>query len=333
LTFELRISIIISMNTKEIIRDAWQLTQTNKGLMWTYAFIPELISLLVGILYLAYQFLSFWKSSLFRDYAGDSFFHEVINFSGNFISNNTSLAIVGIFIAAFIGLLYFTLPVFSKAALAQLIARKRNGQDIKIMDGVSYGFLHFLQLFEYRLLIRTFSVFGVFTELSFVVRNLGTGAFEVLLFPFILIFVVGLSLLLLFTYSEYFIIIDDKNMIQAMAASARLVIVHWQQTFLMILLMVLITLRILLNIILVLLIPSIIIISTGILATFALAKVGLVIGLLIAGVGMYFSAYLGGILEVFSTAVWVSTFLELTNEHEKTAREAGPRDVTEPLDD
>lgn len=308
------------MDYKQVIREAWQLAQTHKSFMWCYAFFPELLALLVGIFSFVYQIAAFWKSPIFRNYQGDSFFHDVFSYIVSFFSQQTSLAIVAIVIAAILILLYFTLPVFSKAALVQLIARKRNGQAVKAIDGVSYGFLHFLPLFEYRLLIRTFSFFGLVTELSFVVRNLGTGAFELLIIPFILIFVVAFVLLLLFTYSEYFIIIDNQNMIQSISSSVRLVVRHWQHTFLMLILMGLITIRIFLNILLVLLIPSVIIISTAVLATFALAKVGLVIGCVIALVGLYFSAYLGGILEVFSTAVWVFTFLELTTKEEVDAR-------------
>lgn len=291
--------------------------------MWAYAFTPEFIGLLVGIAYLVYQTMSFWTSPVFRDYQGDSFLHEVINVLSAFLAERTSLGILLIVLTAIIVLLYFTLPIFCKASLTQLIARKRNGQDVKTIDGVSYGFLHFLPLFEYRLLIRTFSFFGLIGEASFIARNLGTGALEILLIPFALVFVVGLILLLLFTYSEYFIIIDGTGMMAAMSSSMRLVVRHWQHTFLMLILMVLITLRIFLNIILVLLIPAAIIVSTGVLASFALAKIGVVVGVIIGLVGLYFAAYLGSVLEVFSTSVWVFTFLELTSKAETSAREVG----------
>jgi hypothetical protein len=266
--------------------------------------------------------MSFWKSPIFRDYQGDSFIHDVFTILLGFVGDHRSLGIVVIVLIAILGLLYFTLPIFCKVALVQLIARKRNGQPIKTIDGVSYGFLHFLPLFEYRMLIRTFSFFGILMEVSFIVRNLGTGALEILIIPFTLVFIIGLVMLLLFTYSDYYIIIDGKGMMSAMGSSVRLVIRHWQHTFLMLILMLLITVRIFLNIILVLLIPAVIILSTGLLAAFALAKVGFAIGVLIGLVGLYFAAYLGGILEVFSSSVWVFTFLELTSQAEVSAREA-----------
>lgn len=315
------------MDYKQVIKEAWALTQQNKNLMWWYAFTPEFFGILIGIFYLTYQVMSFWKSPLIRDYRGDSFVHEVFTAVTGFLADFPSLGITLIVVAAVVILVDLFLPIFCKASLTQLVARIRNGQQVRSLDGISYGFLHFLPLFEYRLVIKTFSLVGIITEAAFVLRNFGPDVFKLLFIPFLLIFGLGLLLLLLFTYSEYFIIIDGKNMISAMGSSARLVIRHWQHTILMLILMLLITVRIFLNIILVLLIPALIMLSTAALAAFALAKVGVVIGILVGVVGLYFAAYLGGILEVFSTAVWVFTFLEITKTGEVGARDLGPRDV------
>lgn len=310
------------MNYKTIIKEAWQLTQQNKGLMWWYAFIPEFIGLLVGIYYMVYQFMSFWKSPIFHEYQGDSFLHEMWVFGSNFMAENASLGILMIIIVAIIVLLYLFLPIFCKAALVQLIARKRNGQAVKPIDGVSFGFLHFLPLFEYRLAIKTFSLLGILSLASFVIRNLGPEIFKLLLIPFILVGIFALALVLVLTYSEYFIIIDGEKVLKSMGRSVRLVVRHWQHTLLMLMLMVLITLRIFLNIVLVLLIPAVIVLSTAALAAFTLAKIGLVVGIIIGFIGLYFAAYLGGILEVFTSSVWVFTFLELTSKGETSARES-----------
>lgn len=297
------------------------MTQQNKSLMWWYAFIPEFIGILVGIYYFVYQVMSFWKSPLFREYQGDSFLHDMWTFVMGLWSGHSSLAIVGVVVIAVIVLLYLFFPIFCKAALVQLLARKRNGQEVKPLDGISFGFLHFLPLFEYRLAIRTFSLFGIFSIASFLIRNTEVAFFKLLLPIFIVVSLFGFILALLLTYSEYFIIIDGKKVIPSMGLSIRLVVRHWQHTLLMLILMLLITLRIFLNIILVLLIPGLIVLSTAALAAFALAKIGLVLGVIVGLVSLYFAAYLGGILEVFSSAVWVFTFLALTEKGETSARD------------
>jgi len=310
------------MNYKIIIKEAWQLTQQNKGLMWWYAFIPEFIGILIGIFEVLYQVMSFWKSPVFRDYTGDSFIHEVWTFFAEFWSGHSSLSIFLIMVMAVVFLLYLFLPIFCKAALVQLIARKRSGQTVKPIDGVSFGFLHFLPLFEFHLAIKTFSMVGILTLASFVIRNMGPEIFRLLLIPFILVFLFGLGLALLLTYSQYFIIIDGEKVLKSMARSVRLVVRHWQHTLLMLILMVLITLRIFLNIFLILLIPAVIVLSTAALAAITLAKIGLVVGVIVGFISLYFAAYLGGILEVFTSAVWVFTFLELTSKGETSARES-----------
>ena len=137
------------MNYKTIIKEAWQLTQQNKNLMWWYAFVPEFLGILVGIFELTYQGMSFWKSPVFRDYTGDSFLHEVWLYFVGFWSGHSSLAIFLLVVVAIVLLIYLFLPIFCKAALVQLIARKRNGQPVKPIDGISFGFLHFLPPFFY----------------------------------------------------------------------------------------------------------------------------------------------------------------------------------------
>ena len=309
------------MDTKKIIKQAWGLTQQHKKLVWWYAFLPELLGLIIGIYYLVYQYMSFLKSDVFRSYAGDSFAYEMFEFGFNFVKGNPSLGIFAIVSIALIVLLYLFLPIFCKASLVQLIARIKNGQTVKPIDGISFGFLHFLQLFEYRFAVRTFSVMGLLSYASFVIRNLGPDVFKLLIIPFGLGFIFAFAMLLLFTYSEYFIIIDGKGVIKSMAESVRLVVRHWQHTFLILILLFLITLRIVFNVLLVLLIPALIIISTAALAAIALAKVGMILGIVLAIGGLFFAAYLNGILEVFTSAVWTFTFLELTEKGEVSARE------------
>jgi len=87
--------------------------------------------------------------------------------------------------------------------------------------------------------------------------------------------------------------------------------------------MLVITLRIILNIVLVLLVPSLIFLAAGLIATVTLAKIGILIGAIVGLIALLFASYFTGILEVFANAVWVFTFLELTEQGEVSARDKG----------
>ena len=150
-------------------------------------------------------------------------------------------------------------------------------------------------------------------------RNLGPGAFETLLPVFIAALVIGFILMLLFTYSEFFIVLDRKPVLAAMGRSAKLVILSWQHTFLIAILMLIIGLRIIINIIAVLLVPALMLFSAGFLASATLTNIGIYIGIALSFVALFVASYFTGILNVFANAVWTFTFLELMQE--KTTQE------------
>lgn len=320
------------MDYKAVIRDAWLLAKDDRRLFWYWAFVPALLSIIVGIGYFAYQVMAFSSSPIMTgsENAG-GFLADLFKWIVELFQTNTSLGVVLIVVAAIIGLLYLVYPTFCQAALIQLIARIRNKQDVKMLDGITYGALGFLKLFEYHLLIKTFSFIAIITEAMFVLRNLGWDALEVLAVPLILFGLFGFAVMLFLTYTDFYIVIDEKGVIKSIGQSMRLVVRQWKHTLLILILMLLISLRIIVNIALVLLVPSLIFIAAGALAALTLAKIGVIIGAIVGIVGLFFAAYLTGVLEVFVNAVWVFTFLELTEEGEVHAREKG--EVLQPSTD
>lgn len=302
------------MNSRQIIADAWLFTRENKRLMWAFAFVPAIIETLIGLLYLIYQYFSFKRSPLFEN-AKHSFATEVISSTLNFLNDHGGLWIPFLITAVVILILYALLPTLLQGGLIQVIAKKRAGEEaVTVSRGISLGFLVFLPLLEYHLLVKSFSVFSLFTEAAFVLRNLGTGAMQILLPVFILAVIIGLLLTLLFTYSEFFIVLQKKPVLTSMGRSAKLVVLSWQHTFLIAILMLIIGLRVILNIIAVLLVPALLFVSAGLLATFALATTGIVIGILMSFAGLLAASYFSGILHIFANSVWTFTFLELMDD-------------------
>ncbi len=326
------------MDYKKVIKDAWFLARDDRRLFWWWAFFPAIISIVAGIGIFMYQVMAFRYSPVMHSGEhSDSFMRMIFEWAYDFMEANTSIGIVLIVIAAIVTLLYFVYPTFSQVALIQLIARVRNGQQVSMIDGITYGALGFMKLFEYHLIIKTFSIITLATEAMFVLRNLGWDAFKIIIIPFALFGIFGLVLMLFLTYTDFYIVIDEEGVIKSMGKSVKLVTLNWRHTILLLILMLVITLRIILNIILVLLVPSLIFLAAGLIATVTLAKIGIIIGVLVGIVALLFAAYFTGILEVFANAVWVFTFLELTEKGEISARDKGEvkfnargEEVTEP---
>ena len=96
--------------------------------------------------------------------------------------------------------------------------------------------------------------------------------------------------------------------------------------------MIIIGLRIVLQVIMVFLIPALMVLITGYLATVTLPVTGVIVGGVVGLISLILAAYLTGIVEIFSYTVWTYTFLAVTQEKELSAREAEVKEAhVEPL--
>ena len=317
------------MNYKQIIAESWGYTQKNKSLITWFGFLPALLTTSVGVGYIAYQIFAF-KTSWMFDNAEHSSLTQVVTLIWDFIKTHVSWTVPLVVIAIIFAIFYFLFPTVAKASAIQMIARNRNGQKAGAGTGLRHGIMSFLPLFEYHLLIKTFSFFAILIEMSFVVRNLGSTIFYFLLPAFIVYIFISLLLTLLFTYADFFIVVDDKGVFESMKESGKLVINHWQSTFLITILMLIIGVRIIIQAFVVLVIPGIIILVSGYIATVTLPVTGIIVGLTIGGIGLIVAAYLNGIVDIFSYSVWTFTFLQLTSEKELSARDPEVRETDSP---
>lgn len=316
------------MDYRKIIAESWSFTQKNKKLIIWFGFIPSLFTTTVGVGYFAYQFFAFKQSYLFSD-VDESFLHDVAAFIWAFIQQHVSWTIPLIVAAVIFGIMYFLFPTLAKASAIQTIARNRNGQKAGVGTGLRYGIMSFLPLFEYHLLIKTFAFFSILIEMSFVLRNLGPVIFKLFMPVFIILIIISLVLTLLFTYTDFYIVIDGCKVFESMKKSAKLVVVHLKHTFLITILMLIIGIRIVIQAILVFLIPALIVLITGYIAAVALPVTGVIVGGIVGFLALLIAAYLNGIVDIFSYTVWTFTFLELSSEKEIKARDVFKDEIAE----
>ncbi len=308
------------MNYRNIISESWNYTQSKKKLIFWFGFIPSIFTTTVGAGYIAYQFLAFRGSYLFSD-EETNFFFDIALLIWEFLKDHISWTVPLIIITVLFLLFYLLYPTLAKAAAIQVISRNRTGQkDAGPGTGLRHGLFSFLPLFEYHLLIKTFSFFSVLIQMSFVIRNLGPSMFQAFLPLYILIMIIGLILTLLFTYTDFFIVIDGKRVFSSIKASAKMVILNWKCTVLITILMILIGVRIIIQVIMVFLIPFLVILLTGYIAAIALPVTGVIVGALSGFLVLLLAAYLNGVVDIFSFSVWTFTFLELSKEKDFSPR-------------
>jgi len=307
---------------KQIIGEAWEFTQNNKNIIVWYALPPSLLTTLAGILYLIYQYYAIISSRLFENW-DHSFLFLLISNVLNIVKSNFSVTLPFLIAAIIIAILYFIIPSFCEGAIIQLIARKRNAQPVKLRHGVRYGLLSFLPLFEYSFVVKTFSVVSLLFWFLFIARNLGWGAVSAFSPIFIIFGIAAIILTLLFTYSEFFIVIDSSNIINSMSKSSTLVVTHLEETLLLSILMIIISVRILIQIIFVLLIPAAMMGIAYFVTASTVPELAIWASGIVGIILLYIASYLNGTIHVFAAAVWTFTFLELTGEGLVSAREKG----------
>lgn len=299
------------MDSRNIVRKAWQITQVYlKKLIW-YGSIPAFFNILVSSTYLTYQFNAFRHSALFNP-EEDQNILGTANTVWEVVREHPKLSVSLIIIAAIIFACYSLLPPIFNGMLISAVTRIH---DYHSFDGVAEtGVRRFFPMFEFRALMGAFSITTLFTESSFILRWWGESIFYVVL-PFLLfIAIVGFIMSILFTYSEFFIVLDNKGIIGSISESCVLVIANIRKTILIFILTLLIGVRAILNVILVLLIPFLIVVLTSYFATLQFALLGIILGI---GVGIVLStlaAYLLGLFHIFTTTVWVLTFKEITQK-------------------
>lgn len=308
------------MNYRALISEAWKYTQANKKLIVWLGFIPSIFTTTAGILYVLYQFFSIKRSALF-DNAAHSFIYDVATFAVKVLKSSGSLMVPIIVTSIIVAIIYLLLPTLCQGAAIQYIARRRNGQNVTIGDGVKYGLLAFLKLFEYHMLVRSFSWAAILSEMTFVLRNTNINIFKFLLPLFVFIFIVGLIMNLLFTYADLFIVVEEEGVMSSLKHSTKMVFLSWQHTFLITVLMLIIGVRIILQIIMVLLVPALIFLTAGYFTSLAIPYLTVTIVSIVGIASLLLAAYLGGIVNIFAYTVWTFTFLDLIEKQEIKARD------------
>ena len=293
------------MRSRDIVRKAWQITQVHlKKLIW-YGVVPAFFSIIVSSVYLAYQYHAFKTSALFSDQSEADVFgtaKTVWTIASGHPTVSLVLVILGILI--FLGYV-ITPPIFNGILISALMRIK----NYKPIDGsVEIGVRRFFPMFEFTLLTGSFSITTLVTESSFILRWWGESVFFVALPILLFIAAVGLIVSFLFTYAEYFIVLEDRKLMKSLGESAILVISNLRKTFLILILIVLISARVILNIVLVLIIPMLVVIVMNYFTSILLSTVLYVIIGIIGLAILCASSYLLGLFHIFTTAVWVLTF-------------------------
>jgi len=296
----------------DLIVQAWDTTIEGKNLIW-YGFIPALFGILFGIFYAIFQYLSLKFQADYNFLNNNKFLSNIIDFV---LRDFNTVFIFSIFFII-LSLLYIIVPPICQGSLTAVLAKMaKNKKNVRMRDGLSHGLISFLPLIKYHAITGPFSIFLIFSTSMLIYRTFGVNVLKMVIPIYIAFFIFSTVLLFFFTYAEYFIIIRNEKPFSSITKSSKLVLMHWEETFLLLILMFLIATRTIINILLIIGIPSLVFFLGGLLFTSNYTMdIVLFVSLAIGVVIIFIASWINGFLTIFSTAVWTFTFLKIENEN------------------
>lgn len=291
------------MNVGQKIQEAWHLVQTQPKLRW-FGFIPALITTLVGIGWLLYQYASIGNVFLGEWASLDQYFGIVIDLAMQNGEWSISLAIIAIIFVV----MYMLLPSFFQGGLIHMADEAQAERPVTYSSGVAYGVLNYLRIFEFHTLFSPLSIISIISLASWMLRWNGMETLKVAWPVFILLLILSFAVSFFFSFVDYFIVLHKDPVFDAMGKSAKLVILNLPEAALMMVLMMFIGIRILINIFLILFIPILVLVLIAYLSSLSLGVWGIYIALLVALILVSIVSYLNATINAFATQVWVLTY-------------------------
>ncbi len=301
------------MRYAEIIHDSWDLTISNSKLKWL-VFVPSFVAVLIFVLEVAWQMYLYWG-----EFVTDSEFSiKSLQNVFRFLMENNLLGWV-IFGTIFILFFAFVVPSWVHAAIILGVKQKLNYPEkyCSIREKMIKAYDYFFKLFELHAIAGIFSLWSLALFVATFYRIFHDSFFK-LIWPILILYAICASIVTIFmSFAAYFIVCEDEPLGSSISKSIGLVFLNFGRTMAIILLMFLVNLRVLINVIVVLLVPI------GLFAAFTYFNNSLMLILsIILGLGlMGFTAYLTAILEVFSTAVWTESFLQMREDQKELSSE------------
>ncbi|MDD3793363.1 MAG: hypothetical protein PHI37_01005 [Candidatus Gracilibacteria bacterium] len=225
-----------------------------------------------------------------------------------FFESNYALEVIIIGII-FLIIYFISTPIF-EGGLIKYIYFKNKGTPIGSSEAFGQGLYKFLPLFEYNNVFSEFKIISILNFYLFTIRFIGIEFIMIINYIFIILFFISLILNILFVYSKYAIVINNKNVFESIGESSKISILNIKKTTKLYFLIFFLNLRVLINFIIFLFFPIIIIVSIGLITTKFLLLIAITI-LSIIFIGLILAlGYLTAVLEVFKTALWYYAYEE-----------------------
>lgn len=295
------------MTPREIIAEAWAITQREKSLR-RWGITSAAFELLLSLKLLSYQvyFLWEWLHHVPGAPKGGFFDVEILIYRSmpgwffwSFITFFTVLLVIEFFF-----------PHLAQGAVIGLAAKSHKRE--KVEGGLVLALYNFFAIFAIHEFFILASLSTAITASSVVLRYI-EGDIRIAIIGGILFLWAFSNILKFFcSFAEEAMVIQKMGIFEGMGYSFKLIVSYLSKIMFLLILLFVISLRILLNAAIVLVIPGVILgLAMGLTWLLSSPLIAWTIAGIVGAVLIAIASYFFGILHVFKQTVWTITFLEL----------------------
>lgn len=284
----------------KIILPSWEITRTDWNLK-KYYFIPWILSIIFLSGLLAYQSVYTYVKIIWHNQ--DKVLKAILRFLETDIWFELLIAWIIILI------LHFILGPIFEWWLVKYIDFKQNDKILSKSEAFWQWLYKFLPVFEYNNMFSEFKMLSILNFYLFTIRFTGLDYIQFINYVFLFLLFLSLIINVLFVYSKYFLILENKNIFESLWESSKLAMLNLKITFKIYLLLLFLNFRVILNFLTFLAFPIFIALAIGFITSKFLLVISVWILSILFLILILILWYITAVLDIFKTSVWYYAYL------------------------
>jgi hypothetical protein len=264
--------------------------------------LPWLLSIIFLTALLVYQAIytyvvMFWNNQ-------DEVLKKILNFL------QTKYWIEAIIISIIFLIIYFLLMPIFEWGLIKYIDCKNRWDCLSSSEAFWQGIYKFLPIFEYNNIFSEFKIISILNFYLFTIRFIWIEFIQAINYLFSIIFILGLIINILFVYSKYPLVLENKSVFSSIWISSKMVILNLKKTIRLYFMLFFLNLRVIINFIIFLFFPIMMVVAIWLITSKFLLIIAISILSIIFIILILALWYLTAVLEVFKTSLWYYAYKE-----------------------
>jgi len=207
-------------------------------------------------------------------------------------------------------LVYFLLMPIFEWWLIKYIDCKNKWDCLSSSEAFWQWIYKFLPIFEYNNIFSEFKIISILNFYLFTIRFIWIEYIQTINYIFLIVFIIWIIVNILFVYSKYPIVLENKSVFSSIWESSKITILNLKKTIRLYFLVFFLNLRVIINFIIFLFFPIMMVVAIWLITSKFLLVIAITILSVIFIILILALWYLTAVLEVFKTSLWYYAYKE-----------------------